>query len=70
MGAQLLLHLSQPRVQRVERLLLSNVIDQDDPLRVLVKLVPHLWGQRQDAGISDSQAESMQPSRFGGSPFT
>lgn len=27
MGAQLLLHLSQPRVQRIKRLLLSNIID-------------------------------------------
>lgn len=64
-GAQLLLHLSQPRVQRIERLLLSDVVDQDDPLRVLVKLVPHLQGQRQSAGTSDSQAESTRPGRFG-----
>jgi len=68
MGAQLLLHLGQPRVQRVERLLLPDVVDQDDPLRVLVKLVPHLWRQRQGAGTSDSQAESTGPRGFGRSP--
>lgn len=48
-GAQLLLHLSQPRIQSVKRLLLSNIIDQDDSLRVLVKLIPHLQEQKAKA---------------------
>lgn len=46
MGTQLLLHLGQPHIQRIKGLLLPNVIDQDDSLCVLVKLIPHLWGQK------------------------
>lgn len=61
MGAQLLLHLSQPRVQRIKRLLLSNIIDQDDSLCVLVKLIPHLQEQKTKVFFVPAKARQVIP---------